>query len=637
MNDLRRIGLMSLFLLFFLVGSAAAAAGAELPSPTPPRLSFIDGDVSYWRPGADDWAEAQPNLALAAGDAFYAGDGGRLEVQFGARNFARADEGSELSLTAQDERAIRFKLTRGRASFDIGGLAAGDTVEVSTPDAVFAIAHPGYYRLEVGADDTHFITRRGGEATVTTADGRVLSVYPSEDIAVAAGTPARLAVYDAPATDGWDRWNDERSERVGESISARYLPPSIYGADELDHAGLWRVAPGYGAVWIPYGVSADWAPYSTGYWVWDPYYEWTWVDEAPWGWAPFHYGRWIRLDGSWAWAPGPVVRRPLYAPALVAFVVGSDGTPVHPVAGAELGWVALGWGEPVLPWWGPAAYRGQPRWSGWGGPRVVNNVVIRPTTVVHARDIRFRNASLPRAIVAVPADKFGRERIHPDLAHEHGDVRFTPVHGRLPVARARASLFGGAPKGVAPPRASLSRPVVSVRAPDEAVARAVSGRRDGVAPKARERVSAPLEAGPRTLPRRSDAAAAPGTRPLPFRQSEGRTPMSPPPPPSPRVRDEARAQSPAREDATRRRAERPAARPERPAGMPSPGRPTPPDAQPPRPRTGPPPVIERAFRPEPASAPRAGEGRPERAGRPLPGEPVNRPHGRRDRENGSPP
>src|SRR5207249_2027001 len=43
----------------------------------------------------------------------------------------------------------------------------------------------------------------------------------------------------------------------------------------------------------------------------------TWVDTAPWGWAPYHYGRWVFVDGFWAWAPGPIVHRAVYAPALV--------------------------------------------------------------------------------------------------------------------------------------------------------------------------------------------------------------------------------------------------------------------------------------------------------------------------------
>jgi hypothetical protein len=37
------------------------------------------------------------------------------------------------------------------------------------PNAVFIISIPGYYRVEVEFHAIHFITRRGGEATVTTA------------------------------------------------------------------------------------------------------------------------------------------------------------------------------------------------------------------------------------------------------------------------------------------------------------------------------------------------------------------------------------------------------------------------------------------------------------------------------------
>src|SRR5262249_5354707 len=128
--------------------------------------------------------------------------------------------------------------------------------------------------------------------------------------------------------------------------------PETYGASELDRYGAWRVVPTYGSVWMPTGMPSGWAPYSTGSWALDPFYGWTWVDTAPWGWAPYHYGRWGFVDGFWAWAPGPVVVRPVYAPALVAFFGGPSARVSVSIGGPVVGWVALGWGEPVVPWWG---------------------------------------------------------------------------------------------------------------------------------------------------------------------------------------------------------------------------------------------------------------------------------------------
>ena len=632
MNGLLRFGWLSLVFLLVLGGASARAADADSEwAPTPPRLSFIDGDVSYWREGADEWARARPNLALAEGDALYTGNNANFEVQFGSRSFVRADENSELALLNQDERFIQFKVTGGRVSFDMRSLAVGDSVEVSTPNAVFIIEHPGYYRVEVNGRDTHFITRRGGEASVTTADGRSLSIYPSEDIVVTAGNPVKVATYAAAAPDAWDRWNDARSDRIGESVSARYLPPDVYGAEELDRYGHWRVVPSYGSVWIPYGVGADWVPYSTGSWVWDPYYEWTWVDDTPWGWAPFHYGRWVYIDGFWAWAPGPVVRRPVYSPALVAFMIRDGDVSVRLSIGLPgLWWVALSWGEPVVPWWRHHKHRGHPRWDGWGGPRIVNNVVINQTTVINTGDIRFHNASLPRAILTVPADKFGRERIRATVENRYRHTDFAPVRGELPVKPSRASLFGGAPKGVQPPKDMVARPVVSTRMPREREriqpwqddprlrTRDVTESRYVVPPARRtEDVQRPLprppfgiEAGPERTP-----------LPQPPRYADVKRAVPPPPVATPRsqttTRDQAtvRSQATTREQATVRT--QPVTRPQPPGAA----RPTMLPATVATPSR--PPVAGEGPRGRPAAEPARGEVRQGTKERPLPGQPAN--------------
>ena len=623
MHDPKRAWLLFLLCLLAWANGPARATNGEEWMPTPPRLSYIDGEVSHWRRGAEDWASARLNLALAEGDALYTGGGANLEVQFGARSFVRADENGQLSLVAQDEHRIQFSVTSGLASFDLRRMDEGDTLEVSTPNAVFLVEHPGYYRVEVGSRDTHFITRRGGEATVTTADGRTLSIYPSEDIVITAGNPVQVATYAAPEPDAWDRWNDERSDRIGESMSARYLPPGVYGAEELDYYGHWRVVPTYGSVWIPYGVSVGWVPYSTGYWAWDPYYTWTWIDDAPWGWAPFHYGRWVYIDGYWAWAPGPVVRRPVYSPALVAFMIRGGDVSVRLSVGLPgLWWVALSWGEPLLPWWGPAHYRGRPWWGGWGGPRIVNNVVIRQTTVVNVADIRYHNATLPRAILTVPADRFGRERVRATVENRYRHTEFAPVRGELPVKATRASLYGGAPKGAQPPRDVAARPVVSTRTPRERTrplqdaiphARQAVPESRYVIPPARR--SADRQALPRP-PFGSEAGPERAPQPRPPRYEEMRRSVTPPAAPQrvqppTREQETVRGQTTTREQATERRQVPPSARPAEPSVVvPPASRPSAPAGVPtPRART--------------EAAPQRGEVRQGGQARPLPGQPAS--------------
>src|SRR5512134_1048922 len=161
--------------LLSLACGLAAAADAEGPATTdltPPRLSFIEGRASFWRPGAEDWVPAQVNTPLWPGDALYTDQRANLEIQVGARAFVRLAERSQLGLVNLEPELLQLQLTTGEASLDLRTLPAGQTVELDTPGAAFTIEQPGYYRAAIQGDATHFTTRRGGRATVTTADGQ---------------------------------------------------------------------------------------------------------------------------------------------------------------------------------------------------------------------------------------------------------------------------------------------------------------------------------------------------------------------------------------------------------------------------------------------------------------------------------
>ncbi|HET7468552.1 MAG TPA: DUF6600 domain-containing protein, partial [Gemmatimonadales bacterium] len=560
--------------------------------------------MSFWRPGATDWAPAQVNTPLAPGDQLYTTNQGNLELQVGARAFVRAWGDTELGLANLEPDFLQFKVTSGHASIDLRRLEPGHTVEVDTPHAAFIIEHPGYYRADVSEQRTTFVTRRGGQATVTAPGGQAIAIAANQAVVLEGAPTPTMQTYAAPEFDAWDRWNYTRTDHVIAAPSARYVPSDMYGLQELDRYGSWRSVETYGSVWVPTGVPAGWVPYSTGRWIWDPFYGWTWVDTAPWGWAPYHYGRWVFVSGYWAWAPGPVVVRPVYAPALVVFF-GAPG--IHISVGAPVvRWVALGWGEPVVPWWGRAGFVGRPWWGGWGGPRVVNNVVINQTTVVNVNNITvYRNAGVQHAVVAVQQDHFGRRAVQEArVAPAQVDVRrLEPVRGALQVTPAAASFVAASGKATRPPEAALARPVVATRphaAPSVAPRAEGQGAPPVVRTPAARIVPAPKTAQPAPVP----SQPPPGTNTI-------ERPRQPQPPPSDTTQRPAVAPTPRdtrRQDAGTPLPPRGQLRGPEPAppvenrGVIDPRRPAP---NPDRPETPPPPPRGQVRAPEPTPAPPA--------------------------------
>ncbi len=411
MKTIRFPAMAALVALLAVPAFAQTAEDSQPDMVAPPRLSVAEGDVQFWRPASDGWEPAQINAALAEGDSVNAGGDATVELQVGPRDYVRMMANTQLTLETHDSGMIHFRLGSGVTSFDLRGGRSGQLVRIDTEDANIVVGGRGYYRIAAREGETRIVVRNQGRATLTFADGRSRSIGAGEELVVQGGG-ARVDSHGAPPLDAWDRWNDARSDYYAAAVSNRYVPEDVYGAADLDQHGRWREDSTYGWIWVP-AVASGWAPYSTGSWQWDPIYGWTWVDVAPWGWTTSHYGRWVHFGGAWAWAPGPRRARVAYAPALVAFVHGPVG----------MSWVALGWGEPLVPWWGRPGFRGSAWWGGWGGPRVA----------YHHEHHEYRNRSIGTAVITVRENEFGRHRIRGSSLPLAPGVDLRPVRGDHPV------------------------------------------------------------------------------------------------------------------------------------------------------------------------------------------------------------
>jgi hypothetical protein len=442
----------------------------EANSQDPPgrvaRLHEMTGSVSVQPGGQGDWVQAISNRPLTTGDNIWADKDSRAELQIGS-TAVRMDAETSITFLNLDDHNTQLRLSLGSLIVRVRHMDDDDHYEVDTPNQAFVIQRPGEYRVDVNSD--------GSESDVTVWKGRGEVTGGGSSYDVIAGQRATFTGTDQldheigqiPQSDDFDQWAFNRDDHEDRTESTNYISPEMTGAEDLDEYGRWHYVADYGPVWTPSAVAVGWAPYRFGHWVWVAPWGWTWVEDEPWGFAPFHYGRWAFVEGGWCWAPGPIVVRPVYAPAFVAFV-GGVGFGV----GANVAWFPLAPREVFVPW-----YHTSPmyvnnvnitntRVSVTQVTNVYNTTVINNNTTVNR--ITYVNQRVPTAVTAVSHDTFANARpVQANLVHVDAKaIANAPVARNVPVQPVQQSMRGaGRVANARPPGAVQNRQVVATRTP----------------------------------------------------------------------------------------------------------------------------------------------------------------------------
>jgi len=377
---------------FGVLSFAAMAADDDLPGRVG-RVSDAAGAL-FLSPDdqAAQWTEIGVNYPITSGDNLWASDGGRAEIDYGGGQFRLAGA-TNIQVSRLDDRQLVLFVAQGRLIVRIRALDPGEAVRVDAPTAQVQLTRLGLYRIDVLPErQTTVVTIREGEALIALPSG-VWQALAGQAVTITGQDPAVAERHGASGVDGYDTWSADRDRYYERSGASAYVSGQMVGTADLDQYGAWQTYPDYGAVWFPNAVAPDWAPYRDGYWTsvgaWGP----TWVDAAPWGYAPFHYGRWAWIGGRWGWCPGSYVPRPVWAPALVAWH-GGAGWAVSASFGAPVyGWVPLGWREPYLPSWRGCSTR---CWTRYNQPYAVD-VRERPPRPPAS----YVNMAVPGALTAV--------------------------------------------------------------------------------------------------------------------------------------------------------------------------------------------------------------------------------------------
>lgn len=445
----------------------------QAPAQDPPgrvaQLSYASGSVSFQPSGQGDWVQAVTNRPLTAGDNLWADKDSRAELHLGSTAI-RMDSETSITFLDLDDHTTQIKLSMGSLIVRVRHLDDGDAFEIDTPNLAYNIQRTGEYRLNVNSD--------GNLTDVEVWQGRGEATGGGDSYLVVAGQEAKFSGTDQldheiaqlPGSDDFDNWSSERDQNEDRSESANYVSPEMTGYEDLDTYGSWSYQAGYGACWTPSGVAVDWAPYRMGHWAWIAPWGWTWVDDEPWGFAPFHYGRWAFVSSRWFWVPGRVFVRPVYAPALVAFVGGGGFHLSVGVGGPGVAWFPLAPGEVYVPWYRTSrAYVNNVNIT---NTRVnitqvtnVYNVYNSRTTVTR---VTYVNQRMANAVTAVPRDTFVNARpvARSFVRVDEKQLATAPVNYRPEEQPVRTSVMGaGAPARFHPPAAVVNRPAVATRMP----------------------------------------------------------------------------------------------------------------------------------------------------------------------------
>jgi hypothetical protein len=385
-----------------LIGAMFLSAAGYAQEPIDPpgrvgRIAYMSGDVTLRNGDTDEWQSASINWPVTSHDVLWSGAGARAEIRIGS-TIVRLDSGTELEIVQLDDQVVRVRLHRGSIAVRVADRDKAREFELTTDHGSVVWMEPGRYRFDY-ADYT---------TTVSAWRGQLHFAGFGQTYAIGQGQNAEIwysGTLDSRLTelrrDDFYDWSLARDQREDRRRSVRYVSAEMTGVEELDAYGDWRETAEFGAVWSPRLVPIGWSPYRQGRWALIAPWGWTWIDEQPWGFAPFHYGRWAYLGNRWCWVPGAYAVRPVYAPALVAWI-GQEGS-LQVVGGAPgVAWLPLGPREPFYP-----AYRTSNTYirnvnvSHVGN--VTNIVVNGADRADHARAIDYVNSRQPNAVTVVAA------------------------------------------------------------------------------------------------------------------------------------------------------------------------------------------------------------------------------------------
>ncbi|MFZ6750691.1 DUF6600 domain-containing protein [Undibacterium sp. Ren11W] len=455
---------LAVLLLCQLFTSDSALAQEDPPSRVA-RLSYTQGSISLAPAGSEQWIVADPNRPLTSGDRLWVPAGARAELHMGASSL-RLAENTSLSISELSDNHLQLSLTAGTLVLRQRSLGTQEVVEINTPNFAFTLQEAGEYKLSAYPNESRIIVRRGTGIAYGESDS--ITLHEAEQANFSGNNLAHNSIDRMPPYDSFDLWVNDRDKLEDNSVSARYVSREVIGYQQLDQHGTWETHAEYGAIWIPRTVDVGWAPYRNGNWVWVAPWGWTWVDRAPWGFAPFHYGRWAHIGPRWAWVPGPYLHHtsPVYAPALVAFVGGAPG--VHLNLNISTGshphpaWLPLAPGEAYRPY-----YRGS---SGYID-RLNQHQDYRASVQQNSSQERdhhgsrpYQNQAIQNAISSMPANQFLRGQassLNPATLgspFSQSTAAIAPATARPP---SRESIYGNARRLSAPANEQwLQRPVV---------------------------------------------------------------------------------------------------------------------------------------------------------------------------------
>ncbi len=336
-----RFGFLQPLLGLCLVLVATLGHAQEDPPGRVGRVADINGAVSWWDSETNQWGAAERNLPLTSGDRISTAASGRAELRVGATVLLLSNN-TELEVLRLDDTRLSFQLHSGSVALRVRSRETAIETELITAEARLLPQRAGLYRVDRDDDTTQAGSWRG-ELRLGDAEGLPIGAGQWVELVRDGrrGSGALRQTWGVMPRDGFAEWvssTDRREERVAANP---YVSPEMTGAEDLDRNGRWEQHPEFGALWVPTTVVADWAPYRYGRWAWVSPWGWTWVDDAPWGFAPFHYGRWVSWNGRWGWVPGAYVQRPVYAPALVAWLGGGGFGVTVRIGGPTVGWVPL--------------------------------------------------------------------------------------------------------------------------------------------------------------------------------------------------------------------------------------------------------------------------------------------------------